>query len=202
MSLATYADLLASLATWSKRTDLTSVLPDIVVLAEARIARDLRLRNQVATTTLTCVPSQQWLTLPTDFLEAENLTVNVAPPQNLAVVTPELLDVKFPGNGVSGQPQVYAIVGNQIRFGPVPDGNYGIALDYYQRFTPLATSSTNWLLTNHPNVYLSACMAELRVFLEADPQLWDAKYSSEAQALQDADDAALRSGSAMRVRAV
>jgi len=41
MSLANYTDLLASVATWLNRTDLTSVIPDFVTLAEERIARDL-----------------------------------------------------------------------------------------------------------------------------------------------------------------
>jgi hypothetical protein len=33
----------------------------------------------------------------------------------------------------TGQPAAYAIIGQQIVLGPVPDAEYSILLDYYQR---------------------------------------------------------------------
>ena len=41
----TYSGLKASVADWLKRTDLTSNIPDLVKLAEARIARDFPRRH-------------------------------------------------------------------------------------------------------------------------------------------------------------
>ncbi len=49
----TYTGLQASIAGYLHRADLTSNIPDFVALAEARIARDLRLRNQIDFDTLT-----------------------------------------------------------------------------------------------------------------------------------------------------
>lgn len=201
----TYAGLKASVASWLKRTDLTSSIPDLVALAEARIARDLRLRKQVVKTTLTTVAGTQSVTLPSDFLEAENITVNTSPPRNLSVVTPELLDVKFPAGYWTGVPAVYCLVGDQMQFGPTPDGAYGISLDYYQRFTALsAEADTNWLLQKHPSIYLFATLAEAAPFLMDDQRAatWEAKYAKDVNDLQNADDESLRSGSAMRVRVV
>ena len=86
MALATYTDLLASVAAWLNRSDLTAVIPDFVSLAEGRIARDLRLRKQVINTTLSTVAGTQSVTLPSDFLEAENLAIsNTSPAGALSV---------------------------------------------------------------------------------------------------------------------
>ncbi len=203
MAIATYSDLQSSVAAWLKRSDLTAIIPDFITLAEARIARDLRLRKQVASTTLSTVAGTQGVTLPSDFLEAENLTLSsTSPPGALSVVTPEILDRKFPAAYVTGQPVVYTVVGDQLLFGPTPDAVYPISLAYYQRWAALSVSSTNWLLSNHPNVYLFAALAEASGYLFNDERIpmWEAKYQADVRSLQQADDAALRSGSAMRVR--
>lgn len=203
MAIATYSDLQTSVANWLKRSDLTSIIPDFITLAEARIARDLRLRRQVTNTTLTTAAGTQTVTLPSDFLEMENITLtNTTPPAALSVVTPEIMDRKFPSGYANGQPVVYTIVGDAIQLGPTPDAVYTVSLDYYQRFAALSTTPTNWLLTNHPGVYLFGALAEGAPYLMEDERtpLWDTKYRAEVAALQQADDAALRSGSAMRVR--
>jgi hypothetical protein len=203
MAIATYSDLQTSVANWLKRSDLTSIIPDFITLAEARIARDLRLRRQVTNTALSTVAGTQTVSLPGDFLEMENITLtNTTPPAALSVVTPEIMDRKFPNGYVTGQPVVYTIVGDAIQFGPTPDAVYTVSLDYYQRFAALSATPTNWLLTNHPGVYLFGALAEGAPYLMEDERtpLWDTKYRAEVAALQQADDAALRSGSAMRVR--
>lgn len=205
MALDTYAGLKASVASWLKRSDLTSNIPDLIALAEARIARDLRLRKQVVTTALTTTAGVQYVTLPTDFLEAENLTVNTTPPRSISVVTPELLDVKYPANTWTGVPAVYCLLGDQMQFGPTPDAVYSISLSYYQRFTAFsADADTNWLLQKHPSIYLFAALAEAAPFLMNDERaaMWEAKYAKDMNDLQSVDDSSLRSGSAMRVRTV
>ena len=203
MALATYADLQTSIAAWLKRSDLTSIIPDFITLAEARIARDLRLRRQVVTTSLSTVAGTQSVSLPSDFLEAENISLSsTTPPGALSVVTPEILDRKYPENYVTGQPRVYTVLGDKVLFGPTPDAVYTVSLDYYQRFAALSVTPTNWLLTNHPNIYLFAALAEGAPYLMEDERapLWESKYQADVQKLQQMDDAALRSGSAMRVR--
>lgn len=205
MALATYSDLQSAVASWLNRTDLTSVIPDFVTLAEGRIARDLRLRRQVATTTLTCVAGNQSVTLPSDWLETENITLSsTTPPRQLHVVTPEYLDERFPNAYFTGQPDCFCVLGNNIQLGPTPDQAYTISLDYYQRWTALATTPANWLLTNHPSIYLYASLAEASIYLMDDPRaaFWETKYKADCEALQSADDESLRAGSTMRVRVV
>ena len=203
MALATYSNLTAAVAAWLNRSDLTAVIPDFVTLAEGKIARDLRLSAQIASTTLTTVAGNQGVTLPSDLLEIENLTLtSTSPPGALSVVTPEILDRKYPVNYATGQPVVYAPIGTQLLFGPTPDAAYTVSLVYFQRFTALSTTPTNWLLTNYPSIYLFGTLAEAAGYM-MDPQasaMWTQRYGQECDALQLKDDTALRSGSAMRVR--
>ena len=205
MALANYSDLLTALSNWSKRTDLTSVYPDFVSLAEARMSKDLRIRSQVSTATLTCVAGTQTVALPSDFLEAENLTITSTTPQgSLSVVTPEYMDRKYPAGYSTAQPAVYCTIGSNFLLGPTPDAAYTISLVYYTKVPSLQTNSTNWLMTNHPAIYLAACMAELSAYTFDDERIsaWNERYQAEITAIRKADDDALRSGSAMRVRTV
>lgn len=203
MAIATYSDLQTSVAAWLNRSDLTSLIPDFITLAEARIARELRLRKQIVTTTLTTVGGTQSVSLPSDFLEMENISItSVTPAAALSVVTPEILDRRYPSNYGTGQPAVYTILGDVIQFGPTPDAAYTVSMDYYQRWAALSVAPTNWLLTNHPSVYLFAALVEGAAYLMDDARqaMWLQRFAQEAAQLQQMDDQALRSGSAMRVR--
>ena len=204
MALANYTDLLAAVAKWMDRTDLTATIPDFVTLAEARLARDMRLRNQVVNTALATVANQNYVTLPADWLEIENITVSsVSPPGVMSVITPEVMDTLFPSGYRTGQPYRYAPLAQKLLLGPTPDAVYTISVDYYQRLG-LAASTTNWLMTYYPTVYISACLVEGFSFLQDTDRLalWQSRYKEETTALQDADDASVRSGSSMRVRAL
>lgn len=202
MALASYSDLLASVASWMNRTDLTSVIPDFVTIAESRIARDLRLRNQLTTGTLTTSASTRAVALPSGWLEFNSVNIDGTPDTLCTFVTNEHLDAKYPEAGFSGKPFVYSIEAGNILFGPTPDAAYTVNVSYFARFDALASDSTNWLLTNHPNIYLSACLAQGCLFTmngEGAAQ-WNAVYRSEVAELQKFDDLANHSGSVLRVK--
>lgn len=204
MALANYADLQASVAAWMHRTDLTAVIPDFVTMAEARISRDLRLRKQITTSTLTTVAATQAITLPTDWLEFENVSVATVPERQLTYATIEQMDARFPSGGYTGIPAIYTIEGDQILFGPIPDTAYTINVIYYARFPSLITNSTNWLMTYHPNIYLFATMIEAFFYTQDAEQIarYTQRYNEGIDQLQQQDDRATHSGSALRVRII
>jgi hypothetical protein len=204
MSLATYTDLLASVASWANKTDMTAVIPDFVTIAEGRIARDLRIRKQITTTTLTASTSTRNVALPTDWLEFENVSVDGDPETPLQYVTIEHLDARYPEGGTASKPFVYTIEGDNLLLGPAPDSAYTINCIYYARFPALVTYSTNWLFTNHPSIYLYACLREAYLFMMNDDRAahYDALYTRNVKDLQTIDDRATHSGSALRVKAI
>ena len=200
----TYSGLLASVASWLKRADLVSSTPDLVVLAEARIARDLRLRAQIVNGTMSTTGGVEFVALPPEFLEMENITLAGSVDRSLTYETPEQIDVRFPYGMAQGSPAAYTIIGDRLYFGPCPDQTYTIKTQYYGRFAALAATPTNWLLSKHPSIYLFATLAEAAPFMLDDNRapMWEGKYAADMKALQDADDESLRSGSVMRVRTI
>ena len=204
MALATYSDLLASVANWMNRTDLTAVIPDFVVMAESEIGRDLRLRKQVTSTVLPTVANTRGITLPSDWLEFENVSVLNTPERQLTFATVEHLDSVYPNNGSNGVPALYTVEGDQVLFGPTPDANYSISVLYYARFPALASASANWLMTNHPAVYLYGALYQGCLFVKDKQGASEYKglYAAAVNALQMQDDRAQHSGSSLRVRRI
>lgn len=204
MALATYSDLVTSLGNWMKRSDLTASIPDFVTLLEARIARELRVRPMLTTATLTTVASQRTVALPTDWLEFDSVVLVSQPNRVLQFVTNETIDTNFPENSITAKPEVYTIVGSNMEIGPVPDGAYSIAVTYYKKFDPIQSASTNWLLTNHPSIYLFGTLVEASAFGFEDDRiaLWESRVKADIESLKVADERSNWSGSALRVRTV
>lgn len=202
MALASYTDLLASVASWMNRTDLGSVIPDFVTIAESRIARDLRARKQLTSATLATVGGTRNVALPTDWLQFDSVVVGTNPAVSAQFAPIEHLNIRYPDSVWSGIPVVYSIDGDNMVFGPTPDDVYTITASYFARFPDLATNSTNWLLTNFPNVYLYACLREgaLYTMNKDAAAAWHELYKAAVQEVQASDDAATHSGSALRVR--
>lgn len=208
MALANYNDLLASVASWMNRTDLTAVIPDFVTMVESKIARDLRVRMQLVTSTLTTSTVSRNVALPADWLEFENVSiagVTASDPETpCQYVNIEHMDAKYPQGGPSTRPFVYSIEGQNILFGPQPDSAYTANIMYYARIPGLAANSTNWLMTNYPNVYLYGCLREGALFTKdkAGASQWDGLYKQEISNVQSVDDRATHSGTVLRVKQI
>ena len=157
MAISTYVQLRSAVALWLHRTDLTSVIPDFVALAESNIRRDVRCRamEQTATGTL----SAKTLALPTRFLEARNVALDGYPQ---VYVSPQEYAVQEDWNAGN-----FTIVGETFRF---QSATADYSIDYWQAFAPLsADADTNWLLTNAPEIYLWGALAEAKTYIEGDP---------------------------------
>lgn len=206
MSLATYTDLQASIASWMHRTDLTTITPDFVKLAEDRFARDLRLDAMLVTGSLTASITTRAINLPMDWLEFTSLNIitpnSTVPQKSIDFVTSDQLDRLHPEGSASGVPLVYSIRDQQLLLGPPPDVAYTIGLVYYARFPGLVASGTNWLMTNHSAVYLYASLIEAATWADDAEGLakWQGLYDKTAGQLVGIDDKAVHSGSPLTVR--
>jgi hypothetical protein len=203
MGLASYAELKASVARRLGRagdSDLEAELDDYVDLAEARFQRELRLRAQEQRATATL--SGAYLDLPTDFLELRNIQLNSDPVRSLECVSPEIIDRSYPQTSTA-RPQVYAIIGSALQFAPPPDQGYEVEIDYWKRFDALSDgTTTNWLLTQAPDVYLFATLAEAAQ-ATGDSALWqeyEARLAAALDKLKVFDRRASYSGATLRVR--
>ena len=177
MSISTYSELKAAVANFLARTDLTAQIPDFIQLAEARMSRELETRSQEKRATATLTANDEYVALPTDLREVREVKLNTSPNTVLEYRSPTALDSQFSGAG--GKPLAYSIVGNEIKFRPIPDSAYTAEIVYIGSLDALSDSNaTNNILSRHPDAYLSGALAEAYVYLmdDARAQLYDGKF--------------------------
>jgi hypothetical protein len=203
MALTTYTELKASVADWLNRTDLTSVVPDFIALAEAQIERTLRTRQMIVRATASI--DTEYSAVPADFLETKSIKLNTNPVTALTFESIDALDALKSTTYISaGKPQYFSIVGGQIRVLPVPDSTYTAELIYYAKLTKLSASvASNWLLSQAPDVYLYGSLMQAAPYLKDDARIpvWAAIYTRGLEELQIADDRGATSGGAVMMRA-
>lgn len=198
MSLSTYAELKTAVATWLHRDDLTSQIDDFIDLAEADYGRRLRIRAMEDSTTSTL--SAASLALPTDYLQTRRFSITFSgQPTQIEQVAPELVL----GYAATGMPERMAVLGDSIYFGPAPDGTYTYLHWFYKKIAALSGSqTTNWVLTNAPDIYLYGSLSAAAPFIKNDARLpmWQKLYDDAVKQLAVADDRDRHAGPAMRVR--
>lgn len=185
MSLTNYSNLQTAIASELHRSDLTSVIPDFITRCEAKLNRRLRLRAME--TRVTSSVSTEYVALPTGFLAIRNIQLNSDPKVRLEYVTPDYIDKYYP-KGDTGKPKFYTIVGGEIQLAPPPDTSYTVEISYFKKLD-LATDSTNWVLTNAPDVYFYGSLLESAFHLKNDKRvpLWGVAFENAVRELDVAD---------------
>ena len=149
----TYTELKTQIADFLNRSDLTSKLDFFIDATEGELNRRLRTKEMVKRATATA--DSQYLSVPTDWLEAINVEITSGDFTPLLQQSIESLDVyRKANNNVSGQPVFFALVDNTMELAPTPDTSYTLQLTYYGSITALSSTNTsNFLSTGHPDVY-------------------------------------------------
>jgi hypothetical protein len=202
MALTTYSELKSGVKNWLNRgTELDSFLDDICLLGEKWIERNIRVRAMETSFTGTIGGTTAGvLTLPSDWVEAKNLYIDMSPAQRLSRRSLEFIYDSYPARSGSGIPKFFAREGDNLIFGPYSDSAYVVKGTYYKRLTSIATT-LNGLYTSNPDLYLMAALSETSAFLGDDAriQLWQAKRDDIARALAGEDNDEDASGSALVV---
>ena len=176
MALATYGDLKSAVATWLSRADLTTIIPDFISLAHAKLMRVLRTR-EMETVDSAFTIGAELVNVPALFLEARTMSLQTNPRQSMTFMDPEKMTSFY--SDLTGQPKSYCVIGSQFKFSPPPDATYTATLVYYSSLAQMsATADTNWILTSHPDAYLYGALLEATSVIQDDPRipLWKAMY--------------------------
>lgn len=173
---STYSGLVTSVANWLNRTDLsTTEIPEAIALAERRFQRLVFCPEREVNTTLTATAAT--VALPSDFWGMKSVYADLATKIVLQQVTREQLDALFPST-TTGNVSYFAIEGENMLLGPTPSDSTDLIMTYYQTIPALNSSdTTNWLLTDHPDLYMWGALAELHVLLRDTEgmQIFEAK---------------------------
>lgn len=201
MAISTYSELKTAVADWLNRADLTAAIPNFIQLAEAKFNRELRTRQQVkrAYATLT----GQYIQIPTDWLEAINLQLNVTPVRVLDFVTLDQADRIRANRYGETNADAYTIVGEQLEVVPPVGANTEIDMTYYMKIPALSDGNpTNWLLTAWPDLYVYATLVHAAPYLKEDERvtLWKGMADQLLEEIRLSDERAKHSGGPLRAR--
>ena len=164
MSITTYSELKAAIATWLARSgdsDVSGNAADFIALAEAKMNRLLALRVFRGDTELTGMASSRELSLPNDFVEPYSLHLTTG--TRYRELTPRSA-AHMATSETSGEPDEWAIKGTKIHLNCPCDQAHTFNFHYRQRLALSDASPTNWLLTNHPDVYLWGALLAAGIF--------------------------------------
>ena len=197
----TWAELKTTLANWLNRDDLGAAeIPEAIALAERRFQRTIFSPERETEATLAA--SAEAVALPTDLWGIRAAYVLSDPRVVLEPMT--LAELRNAWSGAAtGKPQNYAIRGESLVLGPAPDAAHAIKLTYIQTIPVLGSGqATNWLLTDHPDVYLYGALHALHLLLADEDRaaLYDGKFR---QAAEEVNRTALRrssGGAPIRIR--
>ncbi len=202
MAIGTFAELKTAAANWLDRSDLTDRIPEFIALAEARFNRILRIRDmETVSTSISTVAGTREYSLPTGFVQMKEFHLTTDPLTPLAYITPEMMTRLWAGS-LSGKPEVFTVIADNVRLGPSPDAVYTTSMLYYKTFTALSDdATTNDMLTNNPDVYLYGTLLEAEPFIMNDErvQLWATAFKQAIDDIQNQDNKDRHSGSQLRV---
>lgn len=192
MSITTYSELQTAAGNWLTRSNLTDRIPEFIALCEADFNRRLRIRamEQYSTSAITTAQGVTTAALPTGWLGGKSLWLNgTDPKQVIRYVTPDQMHTLYVQT-TTDKPKVYTIVGENAEFGPTPDAAYAVAALFWKKLDALSsTTTTNWMITNAPDVYLYGTLVQAMPFLRHDSRIavWSSLYEKALEDVRKAD---------------
>ena len=196
MSFATYSDLQTSIANYLARSDLTSIIPDFITLAENRLRRELRIRQMLKSVTTSTVSGDATVELPSDFLEIRDFVVMTNPIQPLSYSSPSSLS-NDPRTSEVGVPKSYTILASEFQVAPAPDGIYTLKMLYFAAPPYLSSgNASNVFLNVAPDGLLYGALVEAEPYLMNDARIntWGSMYDRAITSLTKSDEEGQYSG--------
>ena len=169
LALANYSDLQTTALDFLERSGVTADIaaaPAWIQLAESRLNREIG-----------AIETSSTLTGAIDSRTIDLTSLSLVQPIALflAETSMDEREVLLQANGTFprgityGRPAQAAINGTNLEFDRPLDSAYPFRIVFRQRFALSDSATTNWLLTNHPDVYLAATL------------MWGAGYRQDWQ---------------------
>ena len=158
MALGTYAELTTGIGAYMVKTYTSTETDYFIALAEARINRHLSGQYRRSGSATITTDSTGTATLPTGFIMLRSIVRDVTGSKPLTQVSWSALTLLDP-YAVSSDATHYAIQGSSIKVAPVTQDTFTAI---YDSSVPnlSSTTTTNWLLTLAPDIYLDMCLGE------------------------------------------
>lgn len=187
----TYTSLVTDVEAYSERTDtnFVSQIPRFVMLAENKIASELKILGFQEPVTGVIAPNANTLSKPTFWRDNISFNITLATGERVELLPRayEYCRNFWPNPTLTAQPRFYSDYdANNFLIVPTPDVQYNFELLYYARLQPLdITASTNWMTRNIPQTLFYAVMIEAQTFLKnmEKTQYWQGLYDRSMSAV-------------------
>lgn len=171
-TLESYSDLKTVAAEWLNRRDLTNAVPLFITLAEAELRRRLRTKKFRQALTV----DAEVVTLPAECAELLSIYLRTSLVQRdkpLDIGTAEMFaEARARSGGIAARPTFGTVIGQQLLVAPTPDQSYEAEIWFAAKIDSLSTSNiTNWLLAEHPDIYLHATLLQAEPYLKNDERV-------------------------------
>ena len=174
----TYAELKTAIQDYTDNSETTFVnhLNDFIKASEEKLLKSVDLDYFRKNVTSTLTSSDQFLTVPSDYLASFSLQITASGSESFLLQK----DVNYlreytPSATTTGLPKYYARFDeNNFILGPTPDSNYTIELHYFYRpasLTAGADGGTTWLSTNAPYALLYGALIEAYTFMKGEADI-------------------------------
>lgn len=170
----TYAELLADIESWLQRDDLTTQAPIFVRYATAALNRALS-RNpvpQMESRVESASPVEtEYIGIPDDCLRIRAIVDGDGKQARLAT---QAQIAQAAESNQSFDFLLYSLEDMQIRLYPAPSASDPVELTvlYYAKLSDFVSGTdTNWLLDEHPDVYLYGSLVHAKAWLHDDRRL-------------------------------
>lgn len=192
MSFDSYTALQAEVADYLARDDLNTKIPSWVTLTEAKLNRELFVRQmeQRSTTPIDITSVEpEFISLPVDFQSMRSIRLSslTGKPKLEYLSQTQMDDKRFQTSNDVGQPWFFTIIGSEIELFPTPDQDYTIEMVYRKNIPPLAANTTNWLLALAPDIYLYGALLEAAPYTKQDAriQVWGLGFTTALNGLNN-----------------
>ena len=172
----TFTTLKQSIQDYTNNTETTFVnnLDEFIVQTEERILKlvDLPVFRKNVTGQLTS--SNQYLTMPTDFLAPYSLAIDNSGYEFLLFKDVSFMREAYPSSSTTGIPKYYASFDEKsFIVAPTPSSNLTAELHYRYKPTSITVTSdgTSWLGTNASDSLLYGCLSEAYTFMKGEPDI-------------------------------
>jgi hypothetical protein len=188
MAISNYTELQTAVGNWLNRSDLTARIPEFIELAEAEIRRTIRTKHTTEIEVTTVVGDGDY-TLPSDIQGIKDVYIKspAASAGSLDSIGAGLLyNNRREFRADNQRPRLYALQDTTLLVSPLPDDIYTIGLEVERAFVELATTPTNYVLDDYPDVYLYGALVHSAPYLHEDErvQTWDSRFSRAIEQLK------------------
>jgi len=174
----TYAQLKTAIQDYTDNSETTFVnhLNDFIKASEEKLLKSVDLDYFRKNVTSTLTSSDQFLTVPSDYLASFSLQITASGSESFLLQK----DVNYlreytPAASTTGLPKYYARFDeNNFILAPTPDSAYTIELHYFYRpasLTAGADGGTTWLSTNAPFALLYGALIEAYTFMKGEADI-------------------------------